>query len=143
MNNIVSRQFDKAAGVETKYVPAGGGVKAMQFVLGGQVQAGFNNLSDAFRNRERLKILAVADLQRSDFLPDVPTLKESGVDVDDSSVNFRGIMARRVLRLITSSSSPFSVPLGVSRYIGTRRNRRSARSHLKGLSPIRPPPILA
>jgi len=40
-----------------------------------------------------LKILAVADLERNEFLPDVPTLKESGVDVDDSSVNFRGIMA--------------------------------------------------
>lgn len=92
-HHIAALQFDKAAGVETKYVPAGGGVKAMQFVLGGQTQAGFNNLSDAFRNKERLKILAVADLQRNDFLPDVPTLKEAGVDVDDSSVNFRGIMA--------------------------------------------------
>jgi len=92
-HHIAQLQFDKAAGVQTKYVPAGGGVKGMQFVLGGQTKAGFNNLSDAYRSRDRLKILAVADLQRSDFLPDVPTLKESGLDVDDSSVNFRGIMA--------------------------------------------------
>ena len=92
-HHIAALQFDKAAGVETKYVPAGGGVKAMQFVLGGQTMAGFNNLSDAFRNQERIKIIAVADLERNAFLPDVPTLKESGVDVDDSSVNFRGIMA--------------------------------------------------
>ena len=55
--------------------------------------AGFNNLSDAFRSQDRLKILAVADLERNEFLPDVPTLKESGFDVDDSSVNFRGLMA--------------------------------------------------
>ena len=94
-HHIANLQFDKAAGVKTKYVPAGGGVKAMQFVLGGQTMAGFNNLSDAYRSRDRLKILAVADLQRNDFLPDVPTLKESGVDVDDSSVNFRGIMAKK------------------------------------------------
>jgi tripartite-type tricarboxylate transporter receptor subunit TctC len=92
-HHIADLQFDKAAGVKTKYVPAGGGVKAMQFVLGGQTMAGFNNLSDAYRARDRLKILAVADLQRSKFLPDVPTLKEAGLDVDDSSVNFRGIMA--------------------------------------------------
>lgn len=92
-HHIANLQFDKAAGVQTKYVPAGGGVKAMQFVLGGQTMAGFNNLSDAYRSRDRLKILAVADLERNDFLPDVPTLKETGVDVDDSSVNFRGIMA--------------------------------------------------
>lgn len=92
-HHIANLQLDKAAGIQTKYVPSGGGVKAMQFVLGGQTKAGFNNLSDAYRNRDRLKILAVADLERNDFLPDVPTFKELGVDVDDSSVNFRGIMA--------------------------------------------------
>ncbi|MCB1785845.1 MAG: tripartite tricarboxylate transporter substrate binding protein [Chromatiaceae bacterium] len=92
-HHIANLQLDKAAGVETKYVPSGGGVKAMQFVLGGQTMAGFNNLSDAYRNRDRLKILAIADLERNEFLPDVPTFKEQGVDVDDSSVNFRGIMA--------------------------------------------------
>ena len=40
-----------------------------------------------------VKILGVADLERNaEFLPDVPTFKELGYDVDDSSVNFRGIM---------------------------------------------------
>jgi len=92
-HHIASLQLDKAAGINTKYVPAGGGVKGLQFVLGGQTMAGFNNLSDAFRSQDRLKILAVADLKRNEFLPDVPTLKESGFDVDDSSVNFRGLMA--------------------------------------------------
>ena len=92
-HHIASLQLDKAAGIETKYVPSSGGVKAMQFVLGGQTMGGFNNLSDAYRNRDRLKILAVADLERNEFLPDVPTFKELGIDVDDSSVNFRGIMA--------------------------------------------------
>ena len=92
-HHIANLQLDKAAGIQTKYVPSGGGVKAMQFVLGGQTKAGFNNLSDAYRNRDRLKILAVADVERNDFLPDVPTFKELGIDVDDSSVNFRGIMA--------------------------------------------------
>lgn len=29
-----------------------------------------------------------------EFLPDVPTFKELGIDVDNSSVNFRGIMAK-------------------------------------------------
>ena len=82
------------AGTEMTYVPTkGGGTQAMKNVIGGQVKAGFNNLSDAFRNSDNLKILAVADLQRHEFLPDTPTFKEAGVEVDDSSVNFRGIMA--------------------------------------------------
>ena len=63
----------------------------MQSVIAGKVKAGFNNLSDAFRSKDRIKILAVADLERHEFLPDVVTFKEVGIDVDDSSVNFRGV----------------------------------------------------
>lgn len=93
-HHIAALQLDKAAGIETKYIPAGGGVKAMQFVMGEQTMAGFNNLSDAFRAKDRIKILGVADLQRTtEFLPDTPTMMEQGIAVDDSSVNFRGIMA--------------------------------------------------
>ena len=58
--------------------------------------AGFNNLSDAFRSQNDIKILAIADLEREKtFLPNVPTLMESGLDVDNSSVNFRGFMVRK------------------------------------------------
>lgn len=95
-HHIAFLQFSKAAGVKFTYVPHKGGTPAMKSVMGGQVMAGFNNLSDAFRNRDNVKILAVADLERNKaFLPDVPTFLEQGVQVDDSSVNFRGIMARK------------------------------------------------
>merc|ERR1711964_663641 len=87
-------KFAKASGVKITYVPHTGGVPALAAVKGAQVMAGFNNLSDAYRSQKDIKILAIADLQReTTFLPDVPTLKEEGVDVDNSSVNFRGIMA--------------------------------------------------
>jgi tripartite-type tricarboxylate transporter receptor subunit TctC len=93
-HHIATLQLEKAAGIKLSYVPTKGGVPAMQYVIGHKVMAGFNNLSDAYRNRDRLKILAIADLKRNkEFLPDVPTFKEEGIDVDDSSVNFRGIMA--------------------------------------------------
>lgn len=95
-HHIAYLQFAKASGLKLTYVPHKGGTPAMKSVMGGQVKAGFNNLSDAFRNRDSVKILAVADLERNkEFLPDVPTFMEQGVDVDDSSVNFRGIMARK------------------------------------------------
>ena len=94
-HHIAGLQLDKAANISTQYIPAGGGVPAMKMVLGSQVMAGFNNLSDAFRQGDCIKILAVADNQREEtFLPNVPTFKEQGIDIDDSSVNFRGIMAR-------------------------------------------------
>lgn len=95
-HHIATVQLEKAADIKLKYIPTAGGVDAMRFVQGEQVMAGFNNLSDAYRNRERVKILAVADNERNqDFLPDVPTLQEAGYDVDDSSVNLRGVMTRK------------------------------------------------
>lgn len=95
-HHIAALQIEKAAAIKMQYVPTkGGGAAAMKAVIASDVMAGINNLSDAFRAREsgNVKILGVADLKRNEeFLPDVPTLKEQGLDVDDSSVNFRGIM---------------------------------------------------
>ncbi len=91
-HHIAFLQLKKATGADLKYIPGKGGVGAMKLVKGGQVMAGFNNLSDAARTAGDIKILAVADLERHAFLPDVPTLKELGIDVDNSSVNFRGLM---------------------------------------------------
>lgn len=91
-HHIAFLQLQKAAGIELKYIPAKGGVDAMRLVKGNKVMAGFNNLSDSARSKDDLNILAVADLKRHEFLPDVPTFKEEGIDIDDSSVNFRGLM---------------------------------------------------
>jgi tripartite-type tricarboxylate transporter receptor subunit TctC len=90
-HHIAFLQASNACDIKMTYIPEAGGVPAMQSVVAGKVKAGFNNLSDAFRNRDRIKILAIADLERHDFLPDVKTFKEMGYDVDDSSVNFRGV----------------------------------------------------
>ncbi len=90
-HHIAFLQMSKACDIKMTYIPEPGGVNAMQSVVSKKVKAGFNNLSDAFRNQDRIKILGIADLTRHDYLPDVPTFKESGYDVDDSSVNFRGI----------------------------------------------------
>ena len=96
-HHIAFLQIQKETGTNMTYVPnKKGGAGALQFVIGGQVMAGVNNLSDAYRSRDSLKILGIADNTRNaEFLPDVPTFKEQGFNVDDSSVNFRGIMVRK------------------------------------------------
>lgn len=95
-HHIAALQIEKACACKIAYIPTkGGGAAAMKAVIAGEVMAGINNLSDAYRAREagNVKILAVADLERNaEFLPDVPTLMEAGLDVDNSSVNFRGLM---------------------------------------------------
>ncbi|WP_343211583.1 tripartite tricarboxylate transporter substrate binding protein (plasmid) [Aliisedimentitalea scapharcae] len=95
-HHIAALQLEKAAGVKMAYIPTkGGGAAAMKAVIAGDVKGGVNNLSDAFRAQAagNVKILGVFDLERNAFLPDVPTLKEQGYDIDNASVNFRGIMA--------------------------------------------------
>lgn len=95
-HHIAALQLEKAAGVKLAYIPNNkGGAGAMRAVIAGEVLGGVNNLSDAFRAREagNVKILGVFDLKRNEeFLPDVPTLKEQGFDIDNASVNFRGVM---------------------------------------------------
>ncbi|KNG92903.1 tripartite tricarboxylate transporter substrate binding protein [Pseudaestuariivita atlantica] len=94
-HHIAALQLEKAAGVKLAYIPnSKGGAGAMKAVIAGEVLGGVNNLSDAFRAREagNVKILGVFDLERNDFLPDVPTMMEQGYDIDNASVNFRGVM---------------------------------------------------
>ena len=94
-HHIAALQLEKASGVKMAYIPTkGGGAAAMKAVIAGEVMGGVNNLSDAYRAEQagNIKILGVFDLERSSFLPDVPTLKEQGYDIDDASVNFRGVM---------------------------------------------------
>ncbi len=95
-HHIAALQLEKAAGVKLAYIPNNaGGAGAMRAVIAGEVLGGVNNLSDAFRAQQagNIKILGVFDLERNtEFLPDVPTMQEQGYDIDNASVNFRGVM---------------------------------------------------
>lgn len=94
-HHIAALQLEKAAGVKLAYIPNNaGGAGAMQAVISGEVLGGVNNLSDAFRAREAgsVKILGVFDLERNSFIDDVPTMMEQGYEIDNASVNYRGVM---------------------------------------------------
>lgn len=94
-HHIAALQLEKEAGVELAYIPnSQGGAGAMKAVISGEVLGGVNNLSDAYRAQRAgdVKILGVFDLERNDLLPDVPTMAEQGFQIDDASVNFRGVM---------------------------------------------------
>ncbi len=130
-HHIAFLQMQRASGTELQYVPHKGGAPALKSVLGGQVMAGVNNLSDAYRSRDNLKILAVADLERNtEFLPDVPTFKEQGYDIDDSSVNFRGIMAPQ-------GTPQATLDLLAARMPEMFENQRVVKQMANGGSPLR------
>lgn len=133
-HHIAALQIEKATSAKMAYIPTkGGGAAAMKAVIGGDVIAGINNLSDAYRAREagNVKILAVADVARSEeFLPDVPTLQEAGFDVDNASVNFRGIM-------VPSGTAPEVIDMLAEKVPAMFGDGRVAKQMAAGGSPIK------
>ncbi|MFO1296456.1 MAG: tripartite tricarboxylate transporter substrate binding protein [Rubrivivax sp.] len=74
--------FKLNAGVQLTGVPYKGSAPAVSDTIGGQTQVMFPSLFTALPHVKagKLKAMAVAGPKRSALLPDVPTLKEAGVD---------------------------------------------------------------
>jgi len=70
-------------GIEFSYVPYDGTRERMTALLSGAIEMGVLNVASGRKYMEQgeLKGLAIAAEERSEFLPDMPTLKESGVDM--------------------------------------------------------------
>ena len=80
--HFAAELFKLNAGVEMLGVPYKGAAPAVSDTIGGQTQFMFPSLFTAYPHVKagKLKALAVAGPKRSHLLPDVPTLKEAGVD---------------------------------------------------------------
>ncbi|MGY1809725.1 Bug family tripartite tricarboxylate transporter substrate binding protein [Blastococcus sp. SYSU D00669] len=96
-DQILAGLLAQAAGIDPaqiNYVAYSGGGESLAALLGNQVAAGISGTADYGPQVQSgdLKGLAVSTPERSDQVPDVPTLVESGFDVEVS--NWRGVMAR-------------------------------------------------
>jgi tripartite-type tricarboxylate transporter receptor subunit TctC len=80
--HFAAELFRLNAGVQMLGVPYKGSAPAVSDTIGGQTQFMFPSLFTALPHVKsgKLKALAVAGPKRSALLPDVPTLKEAGVD---------------------------------------------------------------
>ena len=78
-----SLMIERAADIEFQKVPFQGDGPSWQAALGGKIDASFNNLGITYPQIEagNLRALAVFADERVPSLPDVPTLKELGIDV--------------------------------------------------------------
>jgi tripartite-type tricarboxylate transporter receptor subunit TctC len=78
--HLAAAMFQSMAGIQMVHVPYKGGAAAMTDVIGGQIHAMFSNQLGAMPHIKggRLRVLGVADSQRSAALPDTPTFVESG-----------------------------------------------------------------
>ena len=82
-NHLAGALFAEAAGVKLTHVPYKGTGPAVADVISGQITMNFSSLPPAVSQVKggNLKALAVTGNKRIKSLPDVPTLKEQGIDV--------------------------------------------------------------
>lgn len=80
-DHLTAELFWQQTGTQGLHVPYKGGGPAMNDILGGQVQASFQNINAVVQHvaAGKLRALAITSAQRSPLLPQVPTLAEAGI----------------------------------------------------------------
>lgn len=93
MDHLVAAQAIEAAGedpTKLKYIAYDAGGKAMAALLSGEIKAlstGFSEAVELAKSGD-IRVIAMTGDKRNEALPDVPTLKEQGYDME--FVNWRG-----------------------------------------------------
>ena len=96
MDHLVAAMAFEGAGADPtaiKYIPYDAGGEMNAAILSGEITAGSTGFSEAVELAKagEMKVLAITAPERVDALPDAPTLKELGYDVE--FVNWRGFFA--------------------------------------------------
>ena len=81
--HLAGEMFKTQAGVFMVHIPYPGGPPAQLALVSGQVDLNFDNLAAASANIKsgKLRALAVTTARRSNTMPEVPTIAESGTDL--------------------------------------------------------------
>jgi len=79
--------FGRAAGVELRHVPYKGSAATLTDLTAGHVPMVLTTISDfvEMHQAKRIRILATSGAGRSPFVPDVPTFREAGFDIQGTS----------------------------------------------------------
>ncbi|MBI5132069.1 MAG: tripartite tricarboxylate transporter substrate binding protein [Rhodopseudomonas palustris] len=89
LSQLCMEAIAQKAGARMVHIPYAGSPNAMTALIRGDVQAACLPAISVAPHQDSgaIKILAVSTPERSPFLPDVPTLKESGIDVRSDAWN--------------------------------------------------------
>ena len=82
--HMATLRLEKLTGTKLTYVPFTGSAPQMTAFLGGHVTAVFGASDDLTIHRDKLRILGFAMNERFPGFPDVPTLKEQGIDMAEA-----------------------------------------------------------
>jgi len=85
--HFIGEMLGQSVGVKLQHVPYQGGAPLMTALLGGQLPIGFDTPLEFAENHRagKLRILAVSSSQRMPQFPEVPTLREAGVNIEASA----------------------------------------------------------
>ena len=77
-------QFARTAGLDLRHVGYRGSAAALTDLVGGQIPIVVTTTSDVLEQHKGggIRVLATSDKGRSPFLPDVPTFREAGYDIE-------------------------------------------------------------
>jgi tripartite-type tricarboxylate transporter receptor subunit TctC len=98
-SHLAGELFNDRAGIDTVHIPYKGGAPALQDLLGGRVASYYSTPSTAAPHIESGKLIALATtgLTRPAFLPNIPTIAESG---------YPGFNATNWYAFVASSKTP-------------------------------------
>lgn len=84
ISNLAPLMFERMAGIRTTHVPFNGDAPALQALLGGSIDIHGTSITASlpFVQSGKLRVLGVMDSKRLPQVPDAPTFKESGYDID-------------------------------------------------------------
>lgn len=93
-SHLTAILFEKLTGTQMVHVPYRGTAPALQDIMGNTVDMFFDNIGSSMSLHVggKLRILGVCGTERAPSLPDVPTVRESGVP-DFTSVTWFALMA--------------------------------------------------
>lgn len=95
--DILARRFNQLTGSAAEIIPYQGGVPVFNAMLRGEVQLAFSTLipTRTFISAGQMRPIAVAATERVALFPDLPTLRELGLDIVDGAAF--GLMGPRGL----------------------------------------------
>lgn len=92
---LLAGMLEERLGIEARIIPYGGDGEVLSAILGGHIDVQFGNPSEVLAQVQagKLRALAVSSGERLSRLPDIPTFKELGFDIELTQL--RGIVMPR------------------------------------------------
>jgi tripartite-type tricarboxylate transporter receptor subunit TctC len=84
LTNLAPMAFEKSAGIATTHIPFSGDAPGLQALLGGQIDIHGTSITGPLQHIRagKMRVLGVMDSKRLPQVPDAPTFKEQGYDIE-------------------------------------------------------------